>query len=576
MDWDYQIARVLPKMFLVFFLGMIYWSLMAYLGSRNPSKNLKVYPQLNFWGQAALIFAVMFGGLLFVDKKTKDLIKQNRIVAKALACFMVLSNISVSIWQMYNNIHLLENGNLEELKILIRYRIGVLFGTGENVFDYYIHRPLWFTITTIGYAIYIFNFKRSDSRWFTKLRKAIGLLFLPAVIFMTSYFIEGWNFYDILFKLLNILILYLLLATYTWKKKKINDKTTITNDKVVKDEIVNEIITPNTKDKMIDTAEQNKEEIDIKELIKQEEVVNIEIEESQATANKPQTTPNEKPKKKKKKTWKKVLIGLGIIVALFVIGTGIYYYIDMKRSEESWKESQEIFDNLAKKKIINRSFFGVHLGDSVEFKAKNKKVKYTTYKRSTNCTVYVFENTVYGAHKFDYIALKTYKNRLIEVIMIEDDVNRIGYFCDIHYELYGHKLWNSIEYYKNFDPILLFTGGDWYGGWERRCGPHFWSLTDDSYVFSDGYTCIEAIGLKYFSEWDFYNFDNKKISHYYENEVGGYYKEFWTNHEDLIQDLCGISGIFSGCLIRYFDIDLCEENIKSIETEQFLINSQGF
>ena len=84
MDWDYQIARVLPKMFLVFFLGMIYWSLMAYLGSRNPSKNLKVYPQLNFWGQAALIFAVMFGGLLFVDKKTKDLIKQNRIVAKAL------------------------------------------------------------------------------------------------------------------------------------------------------------------------------------------------------------------------------------------------------------------------------------------------------------------------------------------------------------------------------------------------------------------------------------------------------------------------------------------------------------
>ena len=551
MDWDYQIARVLPKMFLVFFLGMIYWSLMAYLGSRNPSKNLKVYPQLNFWGQAALIFAVMFGGLLFVDKKTKDLIKQNRIVAKALACFMVLSNISVSIWQMYNNIHLLENGNLEELKILIRYRIGVLFGTGENVFDYYIHRPLWFTITTIGYAIYIFNFKRSDSKWFTKLRKAIGLLFLPAVIFMTSYFIEGWNFYDILFKLLNILILYLLLATYTWKKKKINDKTTITNDKVVKDEIVNEIITPNTKDKMIDTAEQNKEEIDIKELIKPEEVVNIEIEESQATENKPQTTPNEKPKEKKKKTWKKVLFWIGItllsIIVLTGIGIGLGYYIERTNNDKE-------FERIENTQIINRNFLGHQLGDSLKIENILKEGFLVLGEHGYN---YVFTDVKYGYYKFDYISFKEIDGIFYEVIMLLQT-----HEIDEGYEIFRTML-NKL--YRDKLTYRYIPENCSYYEKHPKYKPHY-ARTDDYHMsYSDPYTTIELLKVSYVNNFNFYYYD--EIIESFWNDVD--YGDFANNVEDITS--LGRNS-FRGIVIRYRDRYLYHKYRKIRELKR----SEGF
>ena len=275
-----------------------------------------------------------------------------------------------------------------------------------------------------------------------------------------------------------------------------------------------------------------------------------------------------------KKTWKKVLIGLGVIFAIIVLGIGIYLYNDMKRSEESWKDAKEIYDYYSKQKIINRRFYDCQLGDSINFNAELfRKNKYKSYQRGMNCSVYVFKNMAYGVHPFNYIALKAYKGVLIEIIMIREDRYNWSHFCDIFIELYYRKLCRRISYYSNTSITALINGNnDWLGHYDEGPGPHMFAANDENYLLEDCFTCIESIPWNHYNN-DYFFYNGEKIDHYYRDE---YYHAEITNHKDLIKDLRRI-GIDNseGYIIRYFDIELCDKNIEEIEKQEFFIESYG-
>ena len=128
----------------------------------------------------SILLGTMFGYLFFIDSKTKEEIKSNRIIPKTISVIFILSCISL----LAINITTL-CGNVDET---LPYYVGPraflqtpIIGY-ETATQYYIHKTFNDFFTCIIFAVYAYNFKWSDTKWYTKIRKGIGYVLLYALV----------------------------------------------------------------------------------------------------------------------------------------------------------------------------------------------------------------------------------------------------------------------------------------------------------------------------------------------------------------------------------------------------------
>ena len=153
--------------------------------SRNPKiTELNNTATIGWKKQTFLILSIllgtMFGYLFFVDSKTKEKIKSNRIIPKTISIVLALSCITlliINLTRLSSNI----NGTLPYHVDPIAFLQTPIIGY-ETATQYYIHKTFNDFFTCIIFAVYAYNFKWSDTKWYTKIRKGIGYVLLYALV----------------------------------------------------------------------------------------------------------------------------------------------------------------------------------------------------------------------------------------------------------------------------------------------------------------------------------------------------------------------------------------------------------
>ena len=128
----------------------------------------------------SILLGTMFGYLFFIDSKTKEEIKSNRIIPKTISVIFILSCISL----LAINITTLCGDVDETLPYYVGPRAFLqtpIIGY-ETATQYYIHKTFNDFFTCIIFAVYAYNFKWSDTKWYTKIRKGIGYVLLYALV----------------------------------------------------------------------------------------------------------------------------------------------------------------------------------------------------------------------------------------------------------------------------------------------------------------------------------------------------------------------------------------------------------
>ncbi len=168
----------------------------------------------------SILLGTMFGYLFFIDSKTKEEIKSNRIIPKTISVIFILSCISllaINITTLCGNVDETLPYYVDPRAFLQTPIIGY-----ETATQYYIHKTFNDFFTCIIFAVYAYNFKWSDTKWYTKIRKGIGYVLLYALVLS----ITDIHFFEIpeLLPYVIIGILSILLTKNYKIKKNIDNK----------------------------------------------------------------------------------------------------------------------------------------------------------------------------------------------------------------------------------------------------------------------------------------------------------------------------------------------------------------
>ena len=167
----------------------LFYLLLIFLFKKFASRDPKVIEQnseykVSIGRQALLIicvlFGTMFGYLFLIDKKTKEEIKVNRIIPKTITIiFLILCIIQpiIDISKIINSSSDVLPYNIDPSAFLKKPILGY-----ETTIQYWIHEAVNDFFTNIALAVYAYNFRWSDTKWYTKIRKGIGYFLLYSLI----------------------------------------------------------------------------------------------------------------------------------------------------------------------------------------------------------------------------------------------------------------------------------------------------------------------------------------------------------------------------------------------------------
>ena len=181
----------------------------------------------------SILLGTIFGYLLFVDSKTKEEIKSNRLIPKTISIIFVLSCIpllAINFTTLFSNVNGALPYHVDPRAFLQTPIIGY-----ETATQYYIHKTFNDFFTSIIIAVYAYNFKWSDTKWYTKIRKGVGYCLLYALVLSITD-IHYFELPELLPYIAIGLLSYLLTKNYKIKKKFYNKEDGITT----KDEIKND------------------------------------------------------------------------------------------------------------------------------------------------------------------------------------------------------------------------------------------------------------------------------------------------------------------------------------------------
>lgn len=221
--------------------------------SRNPKiTELNNTATIGWKKQTFLILSIllgtMFGYLLFVDSKTKEEIKSNRIIPKTISIVLALSCITlliINLTRLSSNI----NGTLPYHVDPIAFLKTPIIGY-ETATQYYIHKTFNDFFTCIIFAVYAYYFKWSDTKWYTKIRKGIGYVLLYMLILSITD-IHYFALPELLPYIIIGILSFLLTKNYNMKKNINNREDGIMEKDEIKDDIVENYETEMTTPKEI-------------------------------------------------------------------------------------------------------------------------------------------------------------------------------------------------------------------------------------------------------------------------------------------------------------------------------------
>ena len=194
----------------------------------------------------SILLGTMFGYLLFVDSKTKEEIKSNRLIPKTISIIFVLSCIpllAINLTTLFSNVNGALPYHVDPRAFLQTPIIGY-----ETATQYYIHKTFNDFFTSIIIAVYAYNFKWSDTKWYTKIRKGVGYCLLYALVLSITD-IHYFELPELLPYIAIGLLSYLLTKNYKIKKNIYNKEDGI----MEKDEPKNDFsITPESHEMDID------------------------------------------------------------------------------------------------------------------------------------------------------------------------------------------------------------------------------------------------------------------------------------------------------------------------------------
>ena len=127
-----------------------------------------------------ILLGTMFGYLFLIDNQTKEEIKSNRIIPKTISIVFLLSCVTllaINLTTLFGNINEALPYHVDPRAFLQTPIIGY-----ETATQYYIHKTFNDFFTCIIFAVYAYNFKWSDTKWYTKIRKGIGYVLLYALV----------------------------------------------------------------------------------------------------------------------------------------------------------------------------------------------------------------------------------------------------------------------------------------------------------------------------------------------------------------------------------------------------------
>lgn len=171
------------------YIHFLFYLLLIFLFKKFASRNPKVIEQnseykVSIGRQALLIicvlFGTMFGYLFLIDKKTKEEIKVNRIIPKTITIiFLILCILQpiIDISKIINSSSDVLPYNIDPRAFLKKPILGY-----ETTIQYWIHEAVNDFFTNIALAVYAYNFRWSDTKWYTKIRKGIGYFLLYSLI----------------------------------------------------------------------------------------------------------------------------------------------------------------------------------------------------------------------------------------------------------------------------------------------------------------------------------------------------------------------------------------------------------
>lgn len=173
----------------------------------------------------SILLGTVFGYLLFVDSKTKEEIKSNHIIPKTISVIFILSCIillAINLATFSSNII---NKTLPYPVDPRAFLQTPIIGY-ETSTQYYIHKTFNDFFTSIIIAVYAYNFKWSDTKWYTKIRKGIGYCLLYVLVLSITD-IHYFELPELLPYIVFGLLSYLLTKNYKIKKNIFNKEESI-------------------------------------------------------------------------------------------------------------------------------------------------------------------------------------------------------------------------------------------------------------------------------------------------------------------------------------------------------------
>lgn len=202
----------------------------AQQAAKNPANNGQNTSFLVGWKKqimlvTAVTFGTLFGYLFFVDNETRQQIKHNRIIPKSVGLLFIVTAIVLPVLDLTI---LAENAE----KWYSTGWDGVIRPAGQTPFlgyetesQYFFHKAIEDFFTSMAIAVYALRFRWSDTRWYTKVRKAAGYLFFYAFILSVGD-MHYFDIPEILPRLIFAAAAYFLVKDYN-KTTKVEDKKTV-------------------------------------------------------------------------------------------------------------------------------------------------------------------------------------------------------------------------------------------------------------------------------------------------------------------------------------------------------------
>lgn len=190
------------RIFLTVNTGILLLCLMHTLAIRNPQTDQisneegnKISIIKQFLYIVTIISCTIFGYLFFINEETKRDIKYNKLIKKSIGVFCLISCIVIVLTDIftlpnYPNFYRIEWDGI------VRHSYQHLVWGYLSPTQFFISRAVTDFFIWLSLAIYAFCFKPSQTKWYTKFRKVIGVTLCIALYqrFWEFHYFDSYEF----------------------------------------------------------------------------------------------------------------------------------------------------------------------------------------------------------------------------------------------------------------------------------------------------------------------------------------------------------------------------------------------